>query len=66
MLDHEAFVSGRFDTGFVGAHFDAERFEAYRWMLVPRKTGCSRGCLGGGYPVSDINRVEMAGKRFAD
>ena len=30
VLDHDAFISGRFDTGFVGAHFDADRFEAYR------------------------------------
>ena len=29
-LDHDAFTSGRFDTGFVGQHFDAERFEAHR------------------------------------
>ena len=26
VLDHEAFISGTFDTGFVGAHFDEERF----------------------------------------
>ena len=26
VLDHDAFVSGRFDTGFVGTHFDVERF----------------------------------------
>lgn len=30
VLDHEAFMSGKFDTGFVGTHFDADRFEAYR------------------------------------
>ena len=29
VLDHPAFTSGRFDTGFVAAHFDAERFAAY-------------------------------------
>ena len=29
VLDHPAFVSGKFDTGFVGAHFDAERFASY-------------------------------------
>ena len=29
VLDHEAFISGRFDTGFVGAHFDSERFAAH-------------------------------------
>ena len=28
VLDHEAFISGTFDTGFIGAHFDAERFAA--------------------------------------
>jgi len=30
VLDHEAFISGRFDTGFVGTHFDTERFGAHR------------------------------------
>ena len=30
VLDHAAFASGRFDTGFVGTHFDTARFEAYR------------------------------------
>ena len=30
VLDHDAFISGRFDTGFVGTHFDADRFETYR------------------------------------
>lgn len=30
VLDHAAFQSGEFDTGFVGAHFDADRFKAYR------------------------------------
>ena len=30
VLDHDAFVYGKFDTGFVGTHFDAARFEAYR------------------------------------
>ena len=29
VLDHPAFVSGKFDTGFVGAHFDAPAFEAH-------------------------------------
>jgi len=29
VLDHPAFVSGKFDTGFVGAHFDAAAFEAH-------------------------------------
>ena len=29
VLDHPAFVSGKFDTGFVAAHFDAERFNAH-------------------------------------
>ncbi len=36
VLDHEAFVSGNFDTGFVGTHFDASRFGAY---LNQRKEG---------------------------
>ena len=30
VLDHDAFVSGQFDTGFVGTHFDTARFEQYR------------------------------------
>lgn len=29
VLDHPAFVSGKFDTGFVSTHFDAARFTAY-------------------------------------
>ena len=29
VLDHKAFISGRFDTGFVGAHFDGGRFAAH-------------------------------------
>ena len=29
VLDHAAFTSGRFDTGFVSAHFDAARFASY-------------------------------------
>ena len=29
VLDHPAFVSGKFDTGFVGAHFDAAALEAH-------------------------------------
>ena len=30
VLDHGAFVSGEFDTGFVGTHFDSDRFQLYR------------------------------------
>ena len=29
VLDHPAFVSGKFDTGFVSTHFDTERFNAH-------------------------------------
>lgn len=29
VLDHPAFISGKFDTGFVGAHFSPEIFAAY-------------------------------------
>ena len=29
VLDHPAFTSGTFDTGFVAAHFDADRFAEY-------------------------------------
>jgi len=29
VLDHPAFISGKFDTGFVATHFDSDRFEAY-------------------------------------
>lgn len=29
VLDHPAFISGSFDTGFVSAHFDTARFNAY-------------------------------------
>jgi acetyl-CoA carboxylase biotin carboxylase subunit len=29
VLDHPAFVSGKFDTGFVSTHFDTERFSAH-------------------------------------
>ena len=36
VLDHDAFISGQFDTGFVGAHFDAPRFGSY---TTQRKTG---------------------------
>jgi len=29
VLDHPAFISGKFDTGFVSTHFDAEQFNAH-------------------------------------
>jgi acetyl-CoA carboxylase biotin carboxylase subunit len=29
VLDHPAFISGKFDTGFVSTHFDTERFSAH-------------------------------------
>ncbi len=35
VLDHDAFTSGQFDTGFVGAHFDTNQFESY---LAQRKS----------------------------
>lgn len=36
VLDHDAFCSGKFDTGFVSAHFDPERLAAH---LQSRRNG---------------------------
>jgi acetyl/propionyl-CoA carboxylase alpha subunit len=74
ILDNEAFVSGRFDTGFVGAHFDAERFEAYRYdARAAQDWGAAAAALAAAAPTpsgaSDTSTNGRNGawkQRFAD
>ena len=74
VLDHEAFVSGRFDTGFVGAHFDAERFEAYRsdaraaqdWGAAAAALAAAAPTPSGTSDTSTNGRNGAWKQRFAD
>ena len=74
VLDHEAFVSGRFDTGFVGAHFDAERFEAYRsdaraaqdWGAAAAALAAAAPTPSGASDTSTNGRNGAWKQRFAD
>ena len=74
VLDHDAFVSGRFDTGFVGAHFDAEQFEAYRadaraaqdWSAAAAALAVATPAPTGASGASTDGRNGSWKQRFAD
>ena len=63
VLDHPAFTSGKFDTGFVAAHFDQARFEAY---MEERRSGLDWSAATAVLSSSEASRTGVDNASEAD
>ena len=74
VLDHDAFISGQFDTAFVDDHFDANRFESYlknrkskaQWTAASAALENQTQSEGKRKSITNTDQASLWKHRFAD
>ena len=74
VLDNDAFTSGHFDTGFVGAHFDADQFQSYlskrksnaEWTAAAAALKSQSPSIGNGVSLPVDHQATSWKHRFSD